>query len=97
MILLVGICFSMTSCTKARTLKNTSWFGVESYGSYTVTYTLKFYESTFTFEESDNEFYTGTYTYDDPVVTLYLTGQGSFSGTVSGNNLILNGVTFTKM
>ena len=92
MILMVGICFTTTSCIKPKSLKGTTWIGTE----YSVIYTLSFYESTFTFEESDYEFYTGTYTYDDPIVTLYVNGQGSFSGTVSGNNLILNGVNFTK-
>ena len=91
MILMVGICFTTTSCIKPKSLKGTTWIGTD----YSVIYTLSFYESTFTFEESDNEFYTGTYIYDDPIVTLYV-GVETFSGTVSGDKLILNGVVFTK-
>ena len=91
MILMVGICFTTTSCIKPKFLKGTTWIGTD----YSVIYTLSFYESTFTFEESDNEFYTGTYIYDDPIVTLYV-GVETFSGTVSGDKLILNGVVFTK-
>lgn len=100
MILLVGISFTTTSCTKGKSLKGTTWYATDYYGSYTSNYTLSFYESTFTMDErgSDGDFYTktGTYTYNDPVVTLTVAGEGSVSGTVSGDNLLLDGLNFTK-
>lgn len=99
MILLVGICFSMTSCTKARTLKGTTWIGTKSYSEYTANLTLSFFESTYSLDEKDSDggYYTttGNYTYNDPVVTLFLNGE-SFSGTVSGDNLLLREVNFTR-
>ena len=92
MILMVGICFTTTSCTKEKSLKGTTWIGTQ----YTVRYTLSFYESNFTLEESDNEFYMGTYTYKDPVVTLYLDGE-IITGTVTEDSiLIIDGIVFTK-
>ena len=100
MILMVGICFTTTSCTKEKTLKGTSWIATQSYSYYTANYTLSFYESTFTLDrrDSDGDFSTttGTYTYNDPVVTLFRDGEGNVSGTVSGDNLLINGLNFTK-
>ena len=100
MILLVGICFTTTSCTKEKTLKGTTWIATQSYSDYSATYTLSFFESTFTMDVrySDGEYHaaTGTYTYNDPIVTLYITGEGNMSGTVSGDHLLLDGTDFIK-
>lgn len=100
MVLLAGICFTTTSCTKEKSLKGTTWNASQSYSSYTANFTLSFYESTFTLDErdSDGDFYTttGNYTYNDPIVTLFIDGEGSISGTVSGDNLLLDGLNFTK-
>ena len=100
MILLVGVCFTTISCTKEKTLKGTSWIASVPYSSYTANYTLSFYESTFTLDrrDSDGDFFTdaGTYTYNAPIVTLFYSDGGSVSGSVSGDNLLINGIAFIK-
>lgn len=100
MILMVGVCFATTSCIREKTLRGTTWDAVQTYSSYTANLTLSFYESTFTLDErdSDGDYYstTGTYTYNVPVVTLFVEGEGNVSGTVTGNNLLLNGIAFTR-
>ena len=95
MILMVGICFTTTSCTKEKSLRDTTWFGVES----NISYILSFYEYTFTLSESENEFnfFTGTYTFDDPIVILYKDDEQFLSGKVAGDSMILGGsLVFTK-
>ena len=89
----------MTSCTKERSLKGTTWLGVEPNSTSMVKYTLSFYEYTFTLGESDNEFYfiSGTYTYDDPIVILYHDNEQFLSGKVEGESLVfLGNLIFTK-
>ena len=99
MILMVGICFTMSSCTKEKSLKGTTWFGVESNNTSMINYTLSFYEYTYTLGESDDEFYfiSGTYTYDDPIVILYHNDEQFLSGKVAGDSLVFFGnLIFTK-
>ena len=100
MILMAGICITTISCTREKTLKGTTWDAVQTYSSYTASLTLSFYESTFTLDErdTDGDYYstTGTYTYNAPVVTLFVEGEGNVSGTVTGNTLLLDGIAFTR-
>jgi len=103
MILMVGICFTMTSCTKEKSIKGTTWIGVVSFESHSITYTLSFYESTYSmegkysFEDDPYTVMSGTYTYNDPVVILNINEENrSVSGTVSGNKLSLDGIIFEK-
>ena len=95
-ILMVGICFTMTSCTNEKpSLNGTTWLGVEANRNYT----LSFYECTFTLCESDNEsdFYSGTYIFDDPIVILYHGEQVFLSGKVVGDSMIMGErLIFTK-
>lgn len=98
-VLMLGVCFATTSCVKEKSLNGTTWIATKSDGYNTHNLTLYFYESTFTCIESDLdgdfEADTGIYTYDNPVVTLYIEGE-SFSGVVSGDKLSIMGITFTK-
>ena len=99
LILMVGIGFTMTSCTKGKSLEGTTWVGTKYASFYTANMTLSFHEFTYTMDErdSDGDFFTTTsnYTYDAPNVTLIYNGE-SVSGTVSGNKLSLAGIAFTK-
>lgn len=99
MVLLAGICFTTTSCTKEKSLKGTTWIGTRVTSEWTENYTLSFFESTYTLDERDSDGYfattTGNYTYNDPIVTLIIDGR-SLSGSVSGDHLLLDGMDFTK-
>lgn len=99
MVLMVGVCFATTSCTKEKTLKGTTWIGTRMYSDFTENYTLSFFESTYTLDQRDSDGYffttTGIYTFNDPIVTLYIEGE-NLSGTVSGDNLLIDGIAFSK-
>jgi hypothetical protein len=99
MVLLMGICFTTASCTKEKSLKGTTWIGTQVTSEWTTNFTLSFFESTYTLDRRDSDGYfatmTGNYTYNDPIVTLFIDGE-SFSGSVSGDHLLLDGVDFTK-
>lgn len=105
---------SPTSCNKdnASSLEGTTWTATQTTHGSTYSYTLTFGKSSFSMKftaptgsdgGTETVMYAGTYTYDDPVVTLNTEIDGkktTLNGVRDGNKLTFTGLdapTFSKV
>lgn len=108
LIALVLLTIGLVGCKKDETngIVNTSWTYTEKdYDGWKYVYQISFLQGNaalLSYKEYDeynrldySDVENGTYVYNHPTVTVTIDGY-SMTGTISGNNLILDGRTFVK-